>query len=45
MKEIVNLVKAGYPLLSVRTQEPLRFAATAAAAGAAAGRRVFQWDA
>jgi hypothetical protein len=42
--ELTNLIRAGYPLLSVKTQEPLRFAAEAAAAGLAAGRRVYQWD-
>ena len=43
--ELTSLIKAGYPLLSVRTQEPLRFTAQAAQAARAAGRRCYQWDA
>lgn len=43
--ELQTLIKAGYPLLSAKTQEPLRFMAEAAAAAAAVGRRAYQWDA
>jgi hypothetical protein len=43
--ELTTLLKAGYPLLSVRTQEPLRLTVEAAQAAQAAGRRTFQWDA
>jgi hypothetical protein len=42
--ELKTLVKAGYPLLSAKTQEPLRFAVEAAKAGNGS-RRAFQWDA
>jgi SpoVK/Ycf46/Vps4 family AAA+-type ATPase len=41
--ELQTLIKAGYPLLSVKTQEPLRFLLEAAKT--ANGRRVVQWDA
>lgn len=42
--ELKTLIKAGYPLLSAKTQEPLRFAVEAAKAGNGS-RRVMQWDA
>lgn len=42
--ELKTLIKAGYPLLSAKTQEPLRFAVEAAKAGNG-NRRVVQWDA
>jgi hypothetical protein len=42
--ELKTLIKAGYPLLSAKTQEPLRFAVEAAKAGNGT-RRVMQWDA
>lgn len=42
--ELKTLIKAGYPLLAVKTQEPLRFAVEAAGAGNG-NRRVVQWDA
>jgi hypothetical protein len=41
--ELKTLVKAGYPLLAAKTQEPLRFAVEAARAGN--GRRVVVWNA
>jgi len=41
--ELKTLIKAGYPLLSARTQEPIRFCLEAAAAGNGT-RRIFQWD-
>jgi hypothetical protein len=39
---IKTYLKAGYPVLAIRTAEPLRF--SVAAAGEANGRKVFQWD-
>jgi ATPase family associated with various cellular activities (AAA) len=39
---LTNYIKAGYPLLAVKTQEPLRFKVSAAAQGN--GRVVIQWD-
>jgi hypothetical protein len=40
--ELGTLIKAGYPLLAVKTQEPLRFTVEAARAGT---RKIYQWDA
>lgn len=42
--ELKTLIKAGYPLLAAKTQEPLRFAVEAARAGNGS-RQVVQWDA
>lgn len=42
--ELKTLIKAGYPLLAVKTQEPLRFMVEAVKAGNES-RRVVQWDA
>jgi ATPase family associated with various cellular activities (AAA) len=39
---LTNYIKAGYPLLAVKTQEPLRFKVSAAEQGN--GRKVIQWD-
>lgn len=43
--ELTTLLKAGYPLLAVKTQEPLRLTVEAAQAAQAAGRKAYQWDA
>lgn len=43
MSELQTLVKAGYPLLAVKTQEPIRFAVEAAKLNG--GRTIYQWDA
>jgi hypothetical protein len=41
--ELQTLIKAGYPLLAAKTQEPLRFTVAAAQAGNGT-RKIYQWD-
>ncbi len=41
--ELKTYIKAGYPILACRTQEPIRF--TVAASEQVNGRNLIQWDA